>query len=338
MKVTIKDVAHRANVSIATVSRVFNGYTDISEATKKRVMAIAQEMDYSPNMAARTLSSKSQKTIALILNELNISRKSTMPMEVLSGVYKYTESSNCEFVFYGTSDTKQKEKSFRQFCNEHNITGVVMQGLKVTDPYYKELSKTKIPTVVIDMEIDNNRVGSVSIDNEWAAKEAVDYLIEIGHQEIAMLNGSLEANVSIQREIGYRMSLQEHGIPCVEEYIQYANFNEETAYQTIKELIPNHPEITAIFSASDIMAIGALRAANDLGLKVPEDLSIIGFDDIVLTNYIQPKLSSVAQDMEKIGYKAAELLDELISNKETLANHLFVEHELIIRDSVAPKK
>lgn len=339
MRATIRDVAKVAGVSIATVSKVFNGYSDINQETKEKIFEVAKELDYTPNMAARTLSSKSQQTIALILNEFNFNRKSTMPLEVLNGVYKFTEQSDFEFVFYGTSTEKQESKTFRQFCNEHNITGAVIQGLKMTDPYYYEIQETSLPTVLIDIVMDNPQVGTVSIDSEAASLEAVDYLISRGHQNIGMINGSRDANVSTLRESGYRQALIKNGLLVNESYVQYANFDEDIAFFITKNLLSSHKEITALFCASDIMAIGAMRAARDMGKRVPEDLSIIGFDDIVLASYVTPTLTSVAQDMETIGFEAAKLLTEIIKdNPEEKINHWIIPHDIHYRESVGDLK
>ncbi|MHC5228638.1 LacI family DNA-binding transcriptional regulator [Enterococcus sp. LJL99] len=334
-RATIRDVAKVADVSIATVSKVFNGYSDINHETKERILAIAKELDYTPNMAARTLSSKKQQTIALILNELNFNRKSTMPLEVLNGVYRFTEQSDYEFVFYGTNTKKQQSKTFRQFCNEHNISGAVVQGLKMTDPYYQEIQETDLPTVLIDIEMEKSKAGTISVDNEQAAFEAVNYLIDCGHEQIGMINGSRDANVSILREAGYRKALIENKLPMNEAYIQYANFEEEISFLITQNLLINHKEVTALFCASDLMAIGAIRAVKDMGMKVPEDLSIIGFDDIVLASYVTPTLTSISQDMELIGFEAAKLLAEIINEGvEKTHTHRTIPYEIKHRESV----
>jgi len=331
---TIRDVAKTAGVSISTVSKVFNEYTDINQKTKKRVLAVAKQLDYAPNMAARTLSSKTQKTIALILSELNINRKSTMPLEVLSGVYKYTEQSDFEFVFYGTSTEKQKEKTFRQFCNEHNITGAVVQGLKMTDSYYQEIKETNIPTVLIDIDMRNPYVGTVSIDGEQAAFEAIEYLISQSHHNIGIINGSRDALVSILRENGYRRALVANGIQLNEAYVQYANFEEDIAFLIAQNLLKNNKKITALFCTSDIMAIGAMRGIKEMGLNIPNDISIIGFDDIILSKYVTPALTTIAQDAEALGFESAKLLSDIITGNTGLPQLRIIPHELKYRDSV----
>lgn len=333
MKVTIKDVAKKAGVSITTVSRVFNGYSDISEKTKQHILKVAQEMNYTPNAAARTLSSKKQKTIALILNDLELNRKTTMPMEVLSGVYEYTVEHQIEFVFFATTSIKQSQKSFQQFCREKNITGAVIQGLRVDDVYYKELDQTPIPVVLIDIQENSDKVGSVSIDNIAAAKEAVNYLISLGHREIALINGRRQATVSMEREAGYLRALQEAEIPVKTDYVQYANFSEEIAEVMSKDLIQHYSEITAFFCASDLMAIGVMKGMQEMGLNIPDDISVIGFDDIILTEFLTPPLTTIHQDMKRAAYEAAHLVDQMMSEPDAVAQHVFIPHELVVRGS-----
>jgi len=259
-----------------------------------------------------------------------------MPLEVLGGLYQYAEETNTEFVFYATTTKKQQEKSFAQFCKEHKLSGVVVQGLKITDPYYEQIKNTDIPTVVIDMDIKGENVGTISVNNKKASKEAVDYLISLGHKDIAMINGSKDATVSKTREDGYKESLIQHKLKINDDLIKYANYHEETAYLKAIELIESKQKFTALFCASDVMAIGAMRALKDLGVKIPEDVSIIGFDDIILNEYLEPRLSSIKQDMISIGYYAGRLLDDIIDNdnKKQQNNNIYAKHRLMIRESV----
>lgn len=337
MRVTIKDVAEAAGVSPATVSRVFNGYTDISDETKDKIMEIAKQMNYLPNAAARSLSSKKQITLGLVLNDLEISRKNTMIMEVLTGVYNYTDQENIDFVFLATSTMKQNKKSFREFINEKGISGAVVQGLKMNDPYFKEIETANFPVALIDMVASGENVCNVSIDNEKASVEAIQLLIDKGHRHIGMINGRREAYVSVEREAGYIKALKHNEIELNQEYVQYANFSEKISVEITRDLLINNPEITAIFCASDLMAIGAMKAVSELDLSIPEDISIIGFDDIVLNEFVTPKLSSISQNMEVIGYEAARKAHQMIKG-EKIEKQVSIQHEVIIRESVGENK
>jgi len=332
--VTIKDVAKQAGVSIGTVSRVFNGYPDISESTRKRIFKIAQDVGYSPNLAARTLSSKRQKTIALIFNDLVYTPKTTMPMSILNGVYDYTQSKGIEFAFYAVTTQKQKQKSFEQFCSERNVSGVILQGLHVTDPYYEQLKTTKIPTVLIDMYVDNPHVGSVSTDNVAAAKDAVSSLIKSGRKNIDMMNGSYNATVSVWREQGYHEALEAAELPPNSSLIQYANYDEQIARLMAKQVIEQDSTIDAFFCASDLMALGVIKAAQELNKRIPEDIAVMGFDGIELGEYVTPSLSTVSQQPYQFGQEAGKLVVELIDQPtpdQVLIRH--VPYKVITRES-----
>jgi len=202
-KITIKDVAKKSGVSIGTVSRVFNNYKDISDVTRKRVFKIADELGYSPNLAARTISSKSHKKIALVFNNLVYNPKYSFPMSILNGVLDYVDSQGLEFAFYAITVQKQNEKTYEQFCSERDISCVILQGLHENDPYIEQLQTTKVPTVLIDMSVENNpNVCSVTTNNIVAAEDAVNALIKGGSKNIDMMNGTYDATVSILREKG----------------------------------------------------------------------------------------------------------------------------------------
>ncbi|MGM0126338.1 LacI family transcriptional regulator [Enterococcus sp. AZ194] len=324
-KITIRDVAKLAEVSVSSVSHVFNDYEDISEETKKRVRDAAKELGYIPNSAARSLSSKQKKTIALILNDIDaIVRGVAMPLEIISGVSEYLDNTTYEFVFYSTNLKKQKEKTLRQFCNEHNISGVIIQGLRTTDPYYKELNEFDLPVVAIDLHVANEKVGTVSIDNEKASYEMTKALVRKGFKNILFLNGDSKATVSHVREKGYRKAVKNPKIA-------YADYNESTAFDLIIDLFEKKELGTydVIFAASDLMAIGCLKALKELGLI--NQIALVGFDDITLASYTTPTLTTVRQDVMTIAKVAAK---NVIKHIETgKVAHTLVAFELIERQS-----
>ncbi|GAB2022409.1 LacI family DNA-binding transcriptional regulator [Pseudolactococcus yaeyamensis] len=323
-KITIKDVAARAGVSVSAVSHVLNGYTDISDATKKKVLTATKELGYVANSAARQLSSKKSKTIALILNEINVARGVAMPLEIISGVVDFLDNTSYEFVFYATNTKKQSKKTLRQFCDEHNISGVIIQGLRVTDPYYHELEHFELPTVAIDLDVHNKKIGMVSIDNELAAFEVTELLQKNGYENILFINGDRKAVVSHEREAGYRRSIKKPAII-------FANFREQIAFDKIKKLFSAsvRPKYDAIFAASDLMAIGCLKALKEFGLE--NEIAVVGFDDITLTSYFTPTITTVHQDARKISEFAAKDLIDYIEHGIT--KHTIIDHEIVIRES-----
>ncbi|MBL1229763.1 LacI family DNA-binding transcriptional regulator [Enterococcus sp. BWB1-3] len=324
-KITIRDVAKLAGVSVSSVSHVFNDYEDISEDTKKRVQEAAKQLGYIPNSAARSLSSKQMKTVALILNDINaIARGVAMPLEIISGVSEYLDDTKYEFVFYSTNLKKQNEKTLKQFCSEHNISGVIIQGLRTTDPYYEELKQFDLPVVAIDLYIDNTEIGMVSIDNEKASFEMTKALLNKGFQNILFMNGDPRATVSLEREAGYKEAVKKP-------HVVFADYSEQRAFEMILKLfkINELEKYDAIFAASDLMAIGCLKALKELELI--DQIALVGFDDITLASYTTPTLTTVRQDIFKIAKVAAENLIEHIETGQ--AKHSFVDFELIERQS-----
>ena len=323
-KVTIKDVALKTGLSVSSISRVFNNYGDISAETIKKVTLAAKELGYTPNSAAKQLSSKKKKIIALILNEINVTRGVAMPLEILGGVVDNLDKTDYEFVFYATNSKKQNQKSLRQFCNERDITGLIIQGLRISDPYYQELETFDLPTVAIDLDIKNEKVGTVSTDNTKAAFEMTQLLDKAGYQNILFLNGTKTATVAQAREAGYREAVDNA-------QVYYANFSENEACKWAIDYakMNNFNKIDAIFAASDLMAIGVIKAFRMLDLE--KNIAVAGFDDITLASYVTPSLTTVRQDMGKISEYAVKDLIRQIEKDEI--KHRFVPYQIIERES-----
>lgn len=332
--VTIKDIAKKAGVSITTVSRALNNYYDVSPSTKKKIFDIADEMGYVPNRSAQNLVKKTNNTLAIILSGLEKEGgKDNIIYRLLSGMYSYAESVNYEVVLYTTSSAHQRDKTYVQFCKEHNIGGAVLNGIKIDDPYFEELIESDFPCVLIDILAQGKNVSSISINNYKASIEATQHLIKNNHKNIAMINGRRQADVSSERYKGYAKALRNNDIPIKEEYIIYADYLEDKAYKETIRLLTEHPEITALFCASDMMALGAMKAVNKLQLRIPEDISIIGFDNIPLSEYMSPPLTTVDQDFYVMGEKAGEQLLKMIK-KQDYEKNMILKHKLLVRKSV----
>ncbi|MFN7252631.1 MAG: LacI family DNA-binding transcriptional regulator [Anaerobacillus sp.] len=306
---TIKDIAKAAGVSVTTVSRALNGYSDVNEKTRERIKQIAQELQYSPNTLARSLVMNKTKTIGLLVSGMTRgSIKDNFTYEILCGINDTTSSLDYDLIFFSTNTSKQKEKSYTQLCRERKVDGVIIQGIKTDDPYLREVIDSDIPCVLIDIPIEGASVGYITTDNVLGAKNAVKHLLQLGHKHIGMINGHNQAFVSQQRLEGYRLGLIEDNIDFNWNYVVNGAFDEDQAYLVSKKLLQTNPQLTAIFSASDVMALGVLRAAKELNRSIPDDLSLVGYDDIVLASYVSPPLTTIAQDKYLMGQKAAELL------------------------------
>jgi len=333
--VTIKDIAREAGVSITTVSRALNNYDDVSASTKELILKIAKNRGYVPNRSAQNLVKQKNNTLAIILSGLEKEGgKDNIAYGLLSGMYTYAETVNYEVVLFTTSTAQQKQKTYVQFCREHNIGGAVLHGIRTDDPYFEEIVSSDLPCVLIDIKTEGKNTSSISIDNIEASKEAVEYLISHNHRNIGMINGRQEAAVSAERYKGYEKALVNHNILVNPQYMVYADFSEEVSYVKTKELLSSHPEITALFCASDMMAVGSIRAIEELKLKVPNDISIIGFDNIPLSQYLTPALTTVAQDFYQMGNESAKQLLKMIT-KEKYENSVYLSYKLVERKSIS---
>jgi len=332
--VTIKDVAKAAQISVTTVSRALNGYDDVNQETRERIQKVAKELGYVANRSAQNLVKQKNNTLAIILSGLERDGgKDNIVYRLLSGMYQYAEQVNYEVVLFTTSSAHQKEKTYVQFCKEHNIGGAVLNGIRLDDPYLHELVKSDLPCVLIDVDTQGDNVSSVTIDNEQAAYDAVMYLLEANHRKIAMMNGRKEAAVSIERFKGYKRALSERGIPYDEALVFCADYLERMAYDLALEFLPKHPEVTALFCASDMMAFGVMKAAKALNIHIPKQLSIIGFDNIPLSEHSMPALSTVDQDFYQMGQEAAKQLLKMIHH-EAGNKKIILSYKLLARESV----
>lgn len=332
---TIKDVAKEAGVSVSIVSKAFNNYPDVNEKTKQRIFEIADQMGYTPNVVAKNLSSKKQMTIGLISSGvLNNSEKDNNAFNIFKGVYTAVSASQFELSIYLIDSQRQKQKSYAKYCRERNIGGALLQGIRIDDPYYMELINTNIPCVVLDIipETTNGLVGSVSIDNVRASKEIAMYLLERNHTNISIVAGTKNTYVNSERIKGVQEAFKERSLELNLEEIIYADFSEQEAYeQTKKHLEMKRP--SAFLCFSDLMAFGVMKAVKEKGLKVPEDISVTGFDDLMFSSYTEPQLTTIGQDFFEIGKLAAQLLQDLMASNED-QKHVFVEHALVERGSV----
>lgn len=332
---TIKEVAKKANVSVSVVSKSFNNYKDVKEETRQRIFAVAKELNYSPNINAKNLSSKKQMTLGLISSGvLNDNEKDNNAFDIFKGVYQAVSESRFELSIYLIDSKKQKQQSYVQYCRERNIGGAILQGIRTDDQYYKELIDTSLPCVVLDImnETENGMIGSVSIDNAKASKEIAEYVLDKNHRNIVVMAGTRETYVNKERVAGLQEALQSRGMELADITMLNADFSEDRAYALAKAYLQtNQP--TAFLCFSDLMAIGVMKAVKEAGLRIPEDISITGFDDLVFSNYTQPALTTIRQDFVGIGRNAAQLLQE-IKEQKTGRQHIWVEHQLMERDSV----
>lgn len=328
-RVTLRDVASRTGVSHQTVSRVINNSDRVSPETRSKVQAAIEEFGYQPNRLARSLVTQKTHTIGLVVADIT----NPFYFEVVRGVQDTALEQGYNVIVCNTDDNPEGERNILNLLASQEVDGVILATSSLSDQELLSFAKQYKPLVIINREIHHPKISQVSIDIRQGARLAVEHLIEQGHDRIAMISHQGHDPDKVRRVKGYREVLQSHGIEIQEGWLALAPPNLAGGFQAAQELLKKHPEITAIFTYNDLMAIGALRGCFELQVRVPEDCAIIGFDDIKFASMMNPALSTVAYDKTLIGRKTMmRLLDMLEKPKKAFPlNQLDVS--LVIRES-----
>ena len=335
-RVTIRDVAKKAGVSITTVSKALNDYTDVNPDTRKHIQEIARQMNYVPNAAGRCMGGRVDKVIGLLINDLRPIDPSGAVYGVLSGVCHACQDNNIEFILVTTDSVQQTQRPLKVLCLKKQLTGLVCTGFRLHDPYLQQLDEIDIPCAFIDIRTSSPDVLNITMDNERAAYEAVSFLIKNGRRNIALVNGSSEADVALLRGSGYRRALTEAGLVLRPDRMLMADFDSSLAYAKVKELLERDGAVDALFCASDVMALGACKAIEELGLTVGDQVAVVGFDDIPEARYLYGGLTTVRQDFYLTGYMAGKAIYEKIEGKADVHVDNMM-YELVIRGSAKGK-
>lgn len=334
MPATIHDVAKKAGVGIGTVSSVLNNSRPVNKATRERVLKAIAELDFVPNPSGRRLSMGKTHTIGVVIPFFTISSQS----ERLRGVMSVIAGSDYDITLYSVESVPQRNKVFQRVPRRGRIDGLLIFSLTPTEDDFYRISQGNMPTVLV--EGFHPQLHSLSVDDCLAAQHAVEHLIQLGHKKIAYIGDYLDdpfgTFFSRNRYQGYCQALQKAGLPVLVEYRRLGWLDRNEAREMTLELLHLPEPPTAIFSFSDEQALGALEAARDLGLNVPGDLSVVGYDDIRLAEFAQ--LTTVRQNLFGSGVRGVELLLSLIENPQDIPSRIRISTELIIRKTTAPPR
>ncbi|MDF2542341.1 MAG: helix-turn-helix family protein [Herbinix sp.] len=329
---TINDVAQLAGVSVATVSKVFNGRKGVSEETRQRIIEIAEELDYFPNHSASQLARGKRETIGVVFSLLESKTlQDEYLIRIINGIFNKAELLGYRILVFTTNTVERNNQNFLQFCRSNNLAGLIIHGLDRDDPQLEKLINSEIPCVFIDINISGTKTTNISVDNVTACIDVVNILTGLNHQHIAFVSGNLHSSVALDRLKGYEIGMKAMNWPL---HVIECDYSKENAYKLSKDYLLYHPEITAFFCASDLMAVGVLDACIELGYKVPEDMSIIGFDNLSFTQHIKPQLSTVAQNFYEIGNQAVDLLEDITKGKK-IEDHNYVPYHIEMRKSTS---
>ncbi len=332
MGITIYDLAREAGVGIGTVSRCLNNHPSVSPKTRERVLSLARRLNYQPHAHAQRLASRKANTVSTIIPFFT----NYFFIEVLQGVQDKAVEVGIDLILYGVNNPAEAEYYLRRSLHGGRVDGVMFFSMTFPETYTHKFEEMKLPLVMVDAYHD--RFDSLLVKNKEGAMQGTRHLIELGHRNIAMINASLDTVPARERLEGYKAALEEKNIPFRMDRVVIASngkqdgFNRDAGYESMKELMRRsfgREHITAVFIASDVQAIGALDAARELGIRVPEDIAIVGFDDIELAKHAQ--LTTVRQPMHTMGTIALQMLVDRMKNPEAPPKLSTFLPELVVR-------
>jgi LacI family transcriptional regulator len=330
---TLEDVAKQVGVSRSTVSRVVNAHPNVSEVVRKRVLKVIQKTGYHPHAAARTLASQHSWMIGLVLPH-SISYVFTDPYypHLTKGIAQACNQNYYTLALFLIDTKDDEEKIFPRVSRKGLLDGVLVQsGHHGDQQIIGNLIDANMPLVVIGRPFRSDNVSYVDIDNIKASFTAVNHLIRWGYQRIGTITGPENSTVGLDRKAGYLKALTEQGQNIDKSLITEGDFTEAGGYAAMQRLLPARPD--AVFAASDVMALGAMRAVREAGLRIPDDVAFVGFDDLPMATLADVQLTTVRQPVIQFGIQAVELLIDQIENGINSPRHVIMDTELIIRES-----
>lgn len=329
---TIKDVARQANVSAQTVSAVINAKPGITEETRARVRAIIDELGYRPFGVARSLRTGQTHTIALIVSDIANPFFST----IASAVEEYAHSSGYSLILYNTHDDPVREDRYLELALQNSVDGVLFVATQDRVKSMSTLKEAGVPYIALDRIPENYHGPSITLDNVLASRLGTEHLLDLGHTQIAHISGPLHLRLARERLQGYQDTMNARGLPMRTVGNDPGNWRHLDGYLAMQRILeqPNLP--TAVIAANDGMAIGAMRAIVDAGLRVPDDISIVGVDDLPTAAYCTPSLTTIRQPFEEIGTLGMRLLLDILEKKPIEHTSIAIQPTLIVRETTAP--
>lgn len=335
MPITLEDIAKISGYSRSTVSRVINNENGVSEKTRIAITKIIDENDYQPNLAARGLASGKSKIFGLVISHgINDLFSDSFYSLLMQGVTKACAEKDYSVMLW-LSKMLTKEELITKITKNTMLDGLIISSIEYQDPIIDEIINSEIPFVMVGQNSPNKSIHYVDTNNTKSAFQAVNHFIKLGYQRIATITGPTNKIAGRDRLEGYKTALLENNIEIDPELIQLGYFSDLGGYAAMEKLLKNKPE--AVFVASDTMAFGAIRAIKDAGLRIPEDIALIGFDNIPTSADMSPPLTTINQDIQKMGEVAVNMLIDLISKENKEIENIILPAELIIRDSCGTK-
>jgi len=327
--ITLKMVAEKAEVSVNTASRAINNKPDINLETKKRVIQIAKELGYVRNATAVALRTRKTGTIGVVIAD----NRNPFYAEVLSGMEEAAREKNYHIILANTQRDYQKEEEAINLLLAKRVDGLLIAPVQDRDDDIKNLIDANIPFVVVGRDFKNIEVDAIYNDEVKGGFLATEYLIKKGHKRIALIDGFLYKSPAKGRLEGYKKALNKYRISLDESLISVGDINIEDGYERTKQMLEKNLDFTAIFAYNDMMAFGAMQAIKEKGLRIPEDIGLIGYDDILFSSLISPALTTIRLKKQELGVKSVKLLFSRINGNRKKTKKVMLGVELVVRET-----
>ncbi|AWK50328.1 catabolite control protein A [Clostridium beijerinckii] len=330
MATSIKDVAKEAGVSIATVSRVLNDIDVVNEDTKKKVVEAIKKLSYRPNIVARSLKTQRTKTIGILLPDIS----NQFYPEIVRGAEDVSNIYDYNIILCNSDLDIEKEKEYLRVLSEKMVDGVIYMSSSLNEEILELINELNLKTILVETKDKDGLLPSVTIDNVKGSYDSTKFLIEKGIRDIAFI-GVKKDNLNAwgDRYVGYENAMKEAGLKIDQELVYLNSIKVKSGYEGIQKFVNQNKKFKGVVCASDDVAMGAINALRDNGLRIPEDVSVIGFNDNFAASIFYPKITTVSQPTYDMGSVAMRMLIKLLNKKELDEPHYVLEHQLIERES-----
>lgn len=341
MALTTKDVAQRAGVSQATVSRVLNNHHYVNEETRKKVLQAIEELDYQPNLLARSMALQKTNALGLVVSDLTNPFYGEIAKSIIIRAKKFGyDVIICNPEGEGEDQDQDQQSTYLDFLQQRRVDGIIFTSVKFKDKTVERLINSNFPCVFCNRRLKLKKASFISSDNKKGARMAVEHIIALGHKRIGFISGPSHFSTALERFEGYMEVINENGLAVDNQLVKQGHFNQQYAYVATKEMLNiSHPP-TGLFVSNDLMALAAMEAVLDSGLRIPEDIALVGYDDIDISRHRKIQLTTVAQQKEKMGQLAVDEMLDMLSKDTTQLKpaHIYLEPKLIIRETCGSKK
>ncbi|PZE20181.1 LacI family DNA-binding transcriptional regulator [Paenibacillus xerothermodurans] len=334
MSPTIHDVANRAKVSISTVSRVVNNPLAVRKEKRERVLQAIQELGYTPNPFASGLRDKRTMTIVAMIPDIS----NPFYAQLFRGMEDVARAKKNNMIICNTDQDEGRFLEYMAYFKKKKVDGMIFASDPITKTYYDSFTDLNIPVVLAATQSEEYDLPYVKVDDYQAAYDAAVFLMKNGHRSIGMISGPISDPIAGKPRLdGFRAAALKHQLECGEDRVVFGDLHFDSGYEAMRRLYGMMPDITAVFAASDSMALGAMAFVQRTGMSVPRHISIMGFDDLTVSRMVTPALTTVAQPIRELGEQAASLLFQRIENPHKLQNNITLNHEIVVRETVCNK-